>query len=193
MDYDSEDSNVSTTAGSITTPSVGAPPGPSRHAPVTPEVIASYLSELEHLEDCMVQAQHQQHERRARRDNRIIRERADQDQGFHRLMATRRHQDSRVAQHRQREDEAVHHCYRAMDDLDKRLRRDWTLLRRGLPLDGRTTSSSSEAATRPARAPIQLSRAARTPGRAEYTALHRMLDPTRPLSQASRHHNVHLL
>ncbi|KAK5947946.1 hypothetical protein OHC33_011051 [Knufia fluminis] len=187
---DSEDGDVSTTSRLVAT-TTNIPPAPSQHASVTPELIASYLSELGHMEYRIVQAQHRQQERDIRKDSRIARERAVQDQSFQRLMNTRGHRDSRVAQRRQREDEAFHHCYRVMDDLDNRLRRHRKLLRRGLPLDGTVMSISTEATPHPARAPIKLSRAARTPGRAEYTALHRMLGPTPPLSQASRHHNVH--
>ncbi|KAK5082546.1 hypothetical protein LTR70_007652 [Exophiala xenobiotica] len=187
---DSEDGDVSTTGRLVTNPT-NVPPVPSQHASVTPEAIASYLSELEHMEYHVVQAQHRQQERRIRKDSRIARERRVQDQSFQRLMDTRGHRDSRVAQRRQREDDAFHHCYRVMDDLENRLRRHWKRLRRGLHLDGTTTSISTEATPHPARAPIKLSRAATTPGQAESTALHRTLCSTPPLLQASLRHRMH--
>ncbi|KAK5099540.1 hypothetical protein LTR70_002441 [Exophiala xenobiotica] len=179
MDYDSEngedgqDGNLSTTGRLATAPSTNIPPAPCQHTAVKPEAIASSLSELEHMECRIVQAQHRLKERRARKDSRNARERAIQDWSIQQLLDTRGHQDSQVTQRRQKEDEVFHRWYQDMDELENRLRRHWKLLRRGLPFDDTAASISSEATPHRDQVPIKPSPAARTPGRAEYTVLHR--------------------
>lgn len=73
----------------------------------------------------------------------------------------------------------------------QRLRRHWRQLRRGLPLDTTAMSISNGATTHPARVPVEPAQAAKAPGRAEYTALHRAPCPTPPTSPASLCRDVH--
>ena len=80
--------------------------------------ILAYLDKLEQQDTQAAQAQGQLTERRSRRDARLARKRAMEDQEYRAVLAARKRQDRRIAEKRQSEDAVYSRFYRECDQLE---------------------------------------------------------------------------
>lgn len=173
MNPESSDSDVSVGGGdeyrfaSPLTAPIPLPPPPSKHALESSDAVQARLDDLQRIEDHNVKKYDLLRAKRARKDEKIRRNREIQDQKWNLIVEARQRRDSRIAVRRRREDAAFVQFDHDLEEEEsvriknerhvqsheanpfQNLRRRLKRLKRGLPLDespkpgGRSISSSS--------------------------------------------------